>query len=162
MRYTSQHCCDKTMDDKMALHRECCFPNCTKSWWMKLLLWVWGWMIVPIAPSWISPGRNSTCGLTIRQSSGGKCSLWSYFEERKQWIRTRIGADRADVVSIRTNGFIVADTSSRWGALGLNASPWRSWPSSVWHARAGNWIPKVLIGNHPFISEFSFVKTLRS
>jgi len=32
MKYTSQHCCDKTMDDKMALYRVCCFPNCTKSW----------------------------------------------------------------------------------------------------------------------------------
>jgi len=30
MKHTSQHCCDKTMDDKMALYRECCFPNCTK------------------------------------------------------------------------------------------------------------------------------------
>jgi len=25
---TSQHCCDKTMDVKMAIYRECCFPNC--------------------------------------------------------------------------------------------------------------------------------------
>jgi len=25
---------DKTMDDKMALYRECCFPICTKSWWI--------------------------------------------------------------------------------------------------------------------------------
>jgi len=24
---TSQHCCDKTMDAKMALYREYCFPN---------------------------------------------------------------------------------------------------------------------------------------
>jgi len=32
MKYTSQHFCDKTMDGKMALYRECCFPNCTKSW----------------------------------------------------------------------------------------------------------------------------------
>jgi len=29
MKYTSQHCCDKTMDNKMALHRECCFSNYT-------------------------------------------------------------------------------------------------------------------------------------
>jgi len=33
MKYTSQHCCDKTMDVKMALYHECCFLNCTKSWW---------------------------------------------------------------------------------------------------------------------------------
>jgi len=32
MKYTSQHCCDKTMDGKMALYRECYFPNCSKSW----------------------------------------------------------------------------------------------------------------------------------
>jgi len=37
MKHTSQHCCDKTTDDKSALYRECCFPHCTKSWWTKLL-----------------------------------------------------------------------------------------------------------------------------
>jgi len=30
MKYISQHCCDKTTDGKIALHRECCFPNCKK------------------------------------------------------------------------------------------------------------------------------------
>jgi len=35
--YTSQHSCDKTMDGKMALYRECCFPNCTNLWWIKSL-----------------------------------------------------------------------------------------------------------------------------
>jgi len=35
--YTSQHCYDKTLDGKTALYRECCFPNCTKSWWNKFL-----------------------------------------------------------------------------------------------------------------------------
>jgi len=34
-RHCSQHCCDKTMDGKMALYRECCFPNCKISWWKK-------------------------------------------------------------------------------------------------------------------------------
>jgi len=37
MKYTSQHCYVKTIDDKMALYRECCFPNWTKLWWIKLL-----------------------------------------------------------------------------------------------------------------------------
>jgi len=37
MKYTSQLCCDKTMDGKMALYHKCCFPNCAKSWWIKLL-----------------------------------------------------------------------------------------------------------------------------
>jgi len=32
MKYASQHFCDKTMDGKMALYCECCFPNCTQSW----------------------------------------------------------------------------------------------------------------------------------
>jgi len=34
MKYTSQHCCDRTMDDKIALYRECCFPNYRKLWWI--------------------------------------------------------------------------------------------------------------------------------
>jgi len=33
----SQHYCDKTMDGRMAFDHECCFPNCTKSRWIKLL-----------------------------------------------------------------------------------------------------------------------------
>jgi len=37
MKYISQHYCDKTMDDKMALYHECCFPNCAKWWQIKLL-----------------------------------------------------------------------------------------------------------------------------
>jgi len=37
MKYTPQHCCDKTIDGKMALYREGCFPNCAKSRWTKLL-----------------------------------------------------------------------------------------------------------------------------
>jgi len=32
MKYTSQHRCDITMDGQIALYRECCFPNCKKSW----------------------------------------------------------------------------------------------------------------------------------
>jgi len=32
MKYTSQHCCDKTIDDRLDLHRVGCFPNCKKSW----------------------------------------------------------------------------------------------------------------------------------
>ena len=32
-KHTSQHCCNKTMDDKMALYHERCFPNCKKTWW---------------------------------------------------------------------------------------------------------------------------------
>jgi len=31
MKYTSQHRCDKRMDDKMALYRECCFLNWKQS-----------------------------------------------------------------------------------------------------------------------------------
>jgi len=42
MKYTSQNCCDKTMDDTMGLYRECCFPNCKKLWWIKILSKVFG------------------------------------------------------------------------------------------------------------------------
>jgi len=38
------------MHDKMAWYRECCFPNCTKSWWKELPLLVLGGAIAPIAP----------------------------------------------------------------------------------------------------------------
>jgi len=31
MKYTLQQCCDKTTDDKMALHCECSFSNGTQS-----------------------------------------------------------------------------------------------------------------------------------
>jgi len=42
MKYTSQHCSDKTTNDKMAFNRECYFPNCAKSRWIKLLSFVSG------------------------------------------------------------------------------------------------------------------------
>jgi len=43
MKYNSQQYCDKTMDDKMALYRECCFPSCRRTWWIKLYSQVvWG------------------------------------------------------------------------------------------------------------------------
>ena len=32
LKYTSQHCCDKTMDGKTALYRGCYFRNCIKTW----------------------------------------------------------------------------------------------------------------------------------
>jgi len=31
IKYTSQNCRDKTVDNRIALYRECCFPNGTKS-----------------------------------------------------------------------------------------------------------------------------------
>jgi len=37
MKYTSQHCFDKTIKDKMTLHREYCFRNCTKPWRIKFV-----------------------------------------------------------------------------------------------------------------------------
>ena len=52
MQYTSQHSCDKIMNGKMALYRECCFPNCSKSQWKKLLSQVLGGDL-PNRPSWI-------------------------------------------------------------------------------------------------------------
>jgi len=58
MKYTSQHCCNKTMDGKMALYRECCFPNYTKSWWIKQLLQVSGEAIHRLTPHWIHPSTE--------------------------------------------------------------------------------------------------------
>ena len=50
-KYTSQHCCDKTMDDnKMDLCRQCSFVNCTKSWWIKLLSQVLGMGVAIVTP----------------------------------------------------------------------------------------------------------------
>jgi len=43
------------MDDKMAFYRECCFPNCTKSLWRKLLQWILGGS--PQSP----PPRSALC-----------------------------------------------------------------------------------------------------
>ena len=55
MKYISQHCCDKTTDDKMALYGECCFQKCIKLWWKQLLSYFsGGGAIAPIDP-WIRP-----------------------------------------------------------------------------------------------------------
>jgi len=45
------------MDDKMALYRECCFPICKKSRWIKLLSQIIG----AIAPPWIRPSHWLGC-----------------------------------------------------------------------------------------------------
>ena len=50
MTYTSRYCCDKTMDGKMALYRECYFLNCAKSWCIKLLSLFLGGEIAPTPP----------------------------------------------------------------------------------------------------------------
>ena len=42
MKYASQHCCDKTIDDKTSLYREQCFPNFTNSLWQNILSQVLG------------------------------------------------------------------------------------------------------------------------
>jgi len=50
MKHTSQHCFDKKMDGKMALYRECFFPNCTKSLVNKVaFVGFRGGVIAPIA-----------------------------------------------------------------------------------------------------------------
>jgi len=49
MKHTSQQCCEKIMDGKMALYRECCFMNCTKSWCINLFSLILGGTIAPIA-----------------------------------------------------------------------------------------------------------------
>jgi len=54
MTFTLQNGCDKIVDGKMALYREFCFPNCTKSWSTKLLSLVLGAEIAPVA-RWTRP-----------------------------------------------------------------------------------------------------------
>ena len=49
------------MDDKVALYRECCFPNCSKSWQKKLHSEVLGGAIVPIATPRIRPFAEAGC-----------------------------------------------------------------------------------------------------
>ena len=49
------------MDGKVALYRECCFPNCSKSWQKKLLSEVLGGPIVPIATPRIRPFAEAGC-----------------------------------------------------------------------------------------------------
>jgi len=58
MKYTSQQCCGKIMDNKPALCRESCFLNCKKSWLIKLLAQVLGKRLLP---HWIHPGL--LCGI---------------------------------------------------------------------------------------------------
>jgi len=55
MKCTSQHCCDKTIDSKMASYRESCFPNCSNLWLRKLLSSVLGGAIGPTASSTLDP-----------------------------------------------------------------------------------------------------------
>ena len=51
MKDTSQHSCDKTMDDKMTFSREYCFLNCAKSWWIKFYFCrFWGRRSPPLDP----------------------------------------------------------------------------------------------------------------
>jgi len=78
MKYSSQHCCDKTMDDKMALYHECCFPNCTKLWWIKLLSKVLGARSLQLTP-WIRPclaGRQNIRMPSMRLQFLQVCWAW--------------------------------------------------------------------------------------
>ena len=54
---TSWKCCDKTMDDRMALNREWCFPNCKISRWKVSFVGFRG-VIAPIAPLGSGPGMK--------------------------------------------------------------------------------------------------------
>jgi len=70
----------------MALYRECCFPNCTKSWWIKLLSQVLGGRSPQSPPSGIRPWlrcRGNTYdqekthrALATQCPKVGKSSLW--------------------------------------------------------------------------------------
>jgi len=56
MKCTSQHFCDKTMDDKMALYCKCCFRNCTQSWQIGYFVGLLR-AIASIAPPGFAPGH---------------------------------------------------------------------------------------------------------
>jgi len=101
MRYTSQHCCDKTMDVEMALHRECFFPNCTKLWWKVTFVVFWG----AIAPPWIRP-----CTASIQN-----------------WQTSIASASTASLVK-QTRGFSPSGTEAT-AAVGL-CSVTATWPAA--------------------------------
>jgi len=72
MKYTSQHCCDKTVDGKMALYRECCFLNCSKIIVKKVTFVGFRRVIAPIALPWIRPWPYMSPGL---QPEGGNRAI---------------------------------------------------------------------------------------
>jgi len=70
MKYTSQHCCDKTVDGKMALYRECCFLNCSKIIVKKVTFVGFRRVIAPIAPRGSAPGLTWVQACNQRGATG--------------------------------------------------------------------------------------------
>jgi len=70
MKYTSQHRCDKTMDDKMSLYRECCFPNCGNR---------------PYCPP-LDPPLSSACSLQVFCTIEAR-NLWCSYNKVTQLCR---------------------------------------------------------------------------
>jgi len=73
MKYTSQHCCDKLIKGKISSYRECFFPNCTKSRWIKLFSYVLGGAIGAIAPPPLYPPQCWANRLVVNYTK--KCWL---------------------------------------------------------------------------------------
>ena len=58
----------KTVDGKMSLYRECCFPNRTKSWWIKLLSYSekWNnWETITGQKFRLTPGPALNCRIRL-------------------------------------------------------------------------------------------------
>ena len=68
MCYTLQHYFDKTIDDEMALYRECCFTKCKKSRWIKLLSYVSRGEIAPTPPAPVDPTLSRASFIALLQA----------------------------------------------------------------------------------------------
>jgi len=78
---------------QMILYRECCFPNCTKSWWVKLLSQVLRGTIAPFAPPptrpWLSNAHRSffLISLTAVYCSESKYQVQqSKTQKKENWL----------------------------------------------------------------------------
>jgi len=81
MKYIAQHCCDKTVNDKTALYREC-FPNCTRLRWIRLLSQVLEGAIASIAPpaaTWQS--------FYILRPVGTATTVWRWLNVKGTFLR---------------------------------------------------------------------------
>jgi len=127
MKYTSQPCCDKTMDDKNGLASRMFLPNFIKSWWIQLLSKVLGGSYRPL---WISPW-GKFYGYTHRKAA--KSSPMDQVE----WLHLRTCAVPSWCGASRT----IWDCCWQWG----NSTPRAAAPAtSPEENRAWKWMRKLL------------------
>ena len=77
----------------MALYRKCCFPDCKKLWWIKLLSQVLGGTITPVASPGASPlvTRESTRIDNKDSEPRAQVRLLKFPEENQFFSKTHIG-----------------------------------------------------------------------